>query len=70
MVDFSYETINQIKEATDDGHVKIIIEDSIKMFSVKKRRGFSSKRRFMMNKTMSICIRRIVRYNRICVVLD
>ena len=54
MVDFSYETINQIKEATDDGHVEIIIEDSIKKFSVKKRSGFTSKRRFMMNMVMTL----------------
>ena len=54
MVNISYEIINQIKEATDDSHVKIIIENSFQKLKEKKVNGFSARRRFMMNLVMAL----------------
>jgi hypothetical protein len=54
MVNISYEIINQIKEASDDSHVKIIIENSFQKLNVKKINGFSARRRFMMNMVMAL----------------
>ena len=54
MVDFSYEIINQIKEANDDSHVKILIENSIQKLPLKNINGFSAKRRFMMNMILAL----------------
>lgn len=54
MVDFSNEIINQIKEADDDTHVKILIENSIQKIHVKNINGFSAKRRLMMNMIMAL----------------
>jgi hypothetical protein len=54
MVNISYEIINQIKEATDDSHVKIIIENSFEKLKVKKFYGFSARRKFMMNLVMAL----------------
>ena len=48
MVDYSYEIINQIKEATDDSHVKIIIENSF------QKQNFKDIRRLMMNMVMAL----------------
>jgi deoxyribose-phosphate aldolase len=48
MVDYSYEIINQIKEATDDSHVKIIIENSF------QKQNFKDVRRLMMNIVMAL----------------
>lgn len=51
MVDFSYEIINQIKGATDDSHVKAIIENSFQ--KLKAKNSNASSRRFMMNLIMA-----------------
>ena len=48
MVDYSYEIINQIKGATDDSHVKIIIENSF------QKQNFKDIRRLMMNIVMAL----------------
>ena len=48
MVDYSYEIINQIKEAMDDSHVKIIIENSF------QKQNFKDVRRLMMNIVMAL----------------
>jgi hypothetical protein len=54
MVNFSYEVINQIKAATDDSHVKIIIDTSIKNWNTKNAYGVSSKRKLMINMEMAL----------------
>ena len=48
MVNYSYEIINQIKEAMDDSHVKIIIENSF------QKQNFKDIRRLMMNIVMAL----------------
>ena len=48
MVDYSYEIINQIKGATDDSDVKIIIENSF------QKQNFKDIRRLMMNIVMAL----------------
>lgn len=53
MVDFSYEIINQIKDATDNTDVKGIIEKSIDSLSVKNRLA-NSRRKYMLNMTMAL----------------
>ncbi len=53
MVDFSYEVINQIKDATDDHHVKSIIEKSLDTLAAKSG-VFNSKRKYMMNMVMAL----------------
>lgn len=52
MVKFTYEIINQIKAATDDSHVKIILANSVQKLNVNSRNG--SSRRFMMNLVMAL----------------
>lgn len=53
MVDFSYEVINQIKGASDNMHVKLIIEKSMDALSAKNG-VFNSKRKYMMNMVMAL----------------
>lgn len=53
MVDFSYKVINQIKDATDDNHVRSIIEKSLDTLAAKNG-IFSSKRKYMMNMVMAL----------------
>jgi len=48
MVDYSYEIINQIKDAKDDSDVKIIIENSV------QKQNFRDIRRLMMNIAMAL----------------
>jgi len=48
MVDYSYEIINQIKGATDDSDVKIIIENSF------QKQNFKDVRRLMMNIVLAL----------------
>jgi hypothetical protein len=54
MVDFSYRIINQIKEATDDSHVRTIIVNSIRDLHTKNINGFSGRRKYMMNMVMAL----------------
>ena len=54
MVDYSYEIINQIKAATDESHVKIIIENSFQKDNFRNVNAFSAKRRLMMNIVMTL----------------
>ena len=54
MVNFSYEVINQIKDATHSSLVKSIVENSIHRFQTRNSGGFSAKRRFLMNLVMAL----------------
>lgn len=54
MVNFTNEIINQIKEATDDSYIIIIIENSLQKLDVKNINGISAKRMFMMNMVMAL----------------
>lgn len=54
MVNYSYEIINQIKGAVDDGHVKVIIENSFREENFKNINGFGAKRKLMMNTVLAL----------------
>ena len=54
MVDFSFKIINQIKMASDESHVKVIVENSIRNLRMKNINGFGAKRRYMMNMIMAL----------------
>jgi hypothetical protein len=54
MVDFSFKIINQIKMASDDSHVKVIVENSIRNLRMKNINRFGAKRRYMMNMIMAL----------------
>ena len=53
MVDFSYEIINQIKEASDSSQVNSVIEKSLVTLGGKDG-VFGSKRKYMMNMVMAL----------------
>lgn len=52
MVNVTNEIINQIKEATDDSRIIVIIENSFHKLHAKN--SFSAKRRFMLNMVMAL----------------
>jgi len=53
MVDFSYEIINKIKDASDNNQVTSIIEKSLDTLTAKNG-VFNSKRKYMMNMVMAL----------------
>jgi hypothetical protein len=53
MVDFSYEVINKIKDASDNDQVTSIIEESLEALTARNR-VFNSRRKFMMNMVMAL----------------
>lgn len=53
MVDFSYEIINQIKDASDNNQITSIIEKSLDTLTAKNG-VFNSKRKYMMNMVMAL----------------
>ena len=54
MVDFSYELINQIKNADDEVQLRKLIEGFVQNPRPKNVGGAGAKRRFMMNMIMAL----------------